>query len=195
MKIAITHPRSGSHLLAHILNLAPLSGYYDDESAEPKPLSWIKNGLNGLDSIWFHYPYNEPLLNYLKKSDAELYVLLRDPRDIIVSVAHFVNACPNNFLNYLYTENRLADYPFKQRIDRLIVGMKNHLYDYDKWRQSGHFRCMYFRDIIKSPVAKANTQEMRRGITGSHKDEMTPKQIRKSTDLYHPLIKAWGEGL
>jgi hypothetical protein len=45
--------------------------------------------------------------------------------------------------------------------------------------------------MIQHPVAQQYKNWKRRGAVGSHKDEMTPEQIERSTEIYGELIEAW----
>lgn len=192
MKFAITYPRSGSHLMAKAYGLKDWAARITNPNPTFKKLKQVIKKLNS--NIWIHYHYSQGLVCALKERDIDCYILLRDPRDIIVSLAHYVYAKPDTFPNYYYLpDEKLSDYPFKERIDILITAAHPDMLDYDKYRKCDLFKPIYFEDLLSKPDAKTYTKYKRRGIVGSYKDEMTQQQIVRSTCVYGDLIEKWSK--
>ena len=118
--------------------------------------------------------------------------MVRDPRDIIVSTAHFCEKYPHTFMNWRVDGHLFGWYTVEKRIDFLIDDiLEESLFNFEKWRKSGLFEVLHYRDLIDHPTAKVYHNWLRRGVTGSYKDEMTPEQIERATEKYRELIEAW----
>jgi len=188
MKILITLPRSGSHLAGRVLDCAGFTAVRKD--GPPFGLEHITNRLKTGQSVWFHYPFSQELYDYLQGFDAEKYVLLRDPRDIIVSMSHRVEDYPGALVNYKHEGNRLSHYPFTERMDILIEMMREPFADFDQWRQAG-LTPVHYSEFVKHPVAETFTEQKRRGVVGAYKSEMTPEQIERANQSFGDLVYLW----
>ena len=193
MKLLLSHMRAGSHLAAAIMQLHPFVAH-NEQTGEMMPVEKLINVLSMDNDIWTYYPYHHRLEYWIKhKPDLKPYLLLRDPRDIIVSTAHFCEKYPQTFLNYNVNGVRFSDMPVSRRIDYLIDDILHEsLYDYERWRMTGLFELIRFRDLLKHPVAKIYHNWKRRGVVGAYKDEMTTEQIARCDDRYGELIEVWG---
>jgi hypothetical protein len=192
MRLLISHMRAGSHLAAKILGCRPFVAH-DEKTGDMMNVYHLLGVLDlGVD-VWTYSPYNQRLAYYIRtRENVDAYLLLRDPRDIIVSTAHFCEKYPNTFMNWEVDGVRFAKYSLERRIDFLIDDILEHsLFDYDRWRRSRLFTLLRYRDIINHPIAKVYQNWLRRGVKGSYKDEMTPEQIERSTEKYKELIEAW----
>ena len=192
MRLLISHMRAGSHLAAKILGCHPYVAH-DEQTGEMFNVYRLIGALElGVD-IWTYYPYNRRLEYYIRTHEnMEPYLLLRDPRDIIVSTAHFCEKYPHTFMNWTVDGKKFRRYPLKKRIDFLIDDiLPESLFDYDKWRKTGIFNIIRYRDIIKHPVARMYRSWKRRGVKGSYKDEMTPEQIERASEKFAELIEKW----
>ena len=189
-KFAITYPRSGSHLMGKAYGLKDWAARETNPDPSFKALTELIAKLNL--NIWVHYYYSPRLVWTLEESGADCYILLRDPRDIIVSLAHYVEDRPDTFPNFYYLpDEKLSDYPFTERIDILIAYAFYDMLEYELYRQCDIFKPIYYEDLLKLPDAQIYTKYKVRGIVGAYKDEMTPEQIRCSSDRFEPLIEAW----
>lgn len=188
--IILTHPRSGSHLLAHILKAVPFTAIKHDGNyvTVNKVINQI---VYNKRNFWFHYPFNSDLVDALKRNHDYRVLLLRDPRDIICSIADIVD--DNQVLDNRYTHDgkRLSAHPFSKRIDILIETMRADFDEYEKWRRSGLWFVLRYRDIISFHAARYFRKHKRNGVAGSHKAIMKPKQIERANYLYKDLIAAW----
>lgn len=187
--ILLSQPRAGAHLLAMQLGLMPFPMLTRDDGYKPIKglIKEIKSGSN----IWFHYKYDTKLFCFLKDYNCKKYLLLRDPRDVIVSIARYVGKLPDSPINYVVGGRYLSDYEYRERIDILIDYMPDEFNHYEKWRKTGIFTVLRYRDIICKPDVNNMTTEKRRGIVGSYKDEMTGSQIEKCNSVFTDLIKLW----
>jgi hypothetical protein len=184
----LTLPRSGSHLTAAILKCDPVPAIKPDFiwEDEKKIVEEIESNRN----VWFHYPHRELVSWAFQNSQADKYLLLRDPRAIIASWAHYCEE-PSSALNFLYCGKKLHTYPFKKRIDLITDFAKDLFFDYEKWRQSGMFTVLRYRDILFSPLSRFPYVGFRLGVIDSYKNDMTEKQIKRANKIYRELIKVW----
>jgi hypothetical protein len=187
--VILSFPRSGSHLLAKKMWCKPYSAITRDDG--PIDVDDVITRIEKGDDIWFHYPYSNKLEEYLRINKSNKYLLLRDPRDIIVSIAHYVAKVPDSPINWKHNDIYLSGMEYEDRIDAIIEIIGPWFNSYEKWRRSGIFDVFHFRDIIHYPIADKYKEEKRRGMVGSYKDEMTPKQIRKCNKIFSDLIKLW----
>jgi hypothetical protein len=190
MNIILTFPRSGSHLLAYILRAKPFTAIQSDGT----PIS-IENLLTRLwikQSFWFHYPFNLRLAVALNMLNVNKYLLLRDPRDIICSTADS-DAEHIEVITGItdYDGVPIMEYPIKERIDILIDVMQPLMHDFEKWRRTGLFMVLRYRDLIHTPEAAAYISHKNKGVVKSHESMMAPEQIYRSTQYYEDLIYYW----
>lgn len=189
MNIIITHPRSGSHLAGKIYNAEGFTAVRRD--GPPFNVRHVVERIRTGNNVWFHYPFSQQLANFMLTFPANKYVLLRDPRDIIISIAYRVQDYPGTLVNYRYNGKRLSSYPFSERVDALIEFMAEPFTDFDKWRTSGAVEPIYYSDLVNDPIAKTYTDQLRKGVVGAYKREMTQAQIRKANQVYRGLIGKW----
>lgn len=184
----LTLPRSGSHLMGVILKCSsePTIKAHYEWMPEERAIEIIESP----DSRWFHYPYTEKVAMAFQESQVDKYLLLRDPRAIIVSWAHYCEE-PDGALDFVHKEKYLHTYPLEDRIDLVMDVAKDLFWDYEKWRQSGMFTVLRYRDILFNPLARVAHTGFRLGTIDSYKEEMTPKQLKKSTEMYKELIERW----
>ena len=179
-------------MAAAILQLQPFVAH-NEQTGEMIPVHELIHVLSSGQDIWTYYPYNHRLEYWIRhEPDLKPYLLIRDPRDIIVSTAHFCERYPQTFLNYNVNGVHFSDMPPSVRIDHLINDiLPKSLFDYEKWRMTGLFEIIHFRDLLKHPVSKVYHNWKRRGVVGAYKDEMTTEQIDKCNDKFGELIEAW----
>lgn len=190
MKVIITFPRAGSHLAARILGVEPVE-CQNEKTGAPVPAYQVIENIKKKGNAWIHYPYDEKLLDFLIMSRASLYMTVRDPRDIIVSTAHFCEKYPQTFMNWVIDGKHFVDYSVQERIDYLIPMLKDRLFDYDRWRQTGLFQIVKYTDSLKHEVAQTYKNWKRVGAPVNYPNEMTPEQIKKANEVYVDLIGAW----
>jgi hypothetical protein len=163
--------------------------------SKPKPLSCLIEQAHKYHGVWTHYPYTDEAAAYFGNHDKEydLYANFRDPRDIIVSVSHALMGTNQKewWWNYRHGDKRLSDMPFEKRIDCLIYDLYDELHRHDKWRTSGICKLMYYSENVNHEIAKICLSHKAKGVVGRYKNEMTEKQIERSTAIYGELIEAW----
>jgi hypothetical protein len=89
---------------------------------QPAPLSAIRESLQQLKGghcATAHIPFSEDLANLLAEMGIRSLLILRDPRDVVVSHARYVASTPNHFLFELY--QRLSE---SERIMKSIIGVE-----------------------------------------------------------------------
>jgi len=191
MKIIITHPRSGSHLAGSLHNCEPFAAVRKE--APPYPPEYIIRRIKTGKSLWFHYPYSQRLAEFLADFEATKYVLLRDPRDIIISIAHRVEKVPQSIVNYKYGDKRINGYPFAKRVDILLDIMYGPFCDFDRWRRYAGLEPLYYSDLVANPDASKHTEQLERGIVGAYQEGMTEAQISRAGNEYKYLIRYWSK--
>ena len=182
-KILISFPRAGTHLAAKILRVN-LDHFETFNNITIKNIEERVTG--GFENS--HKPYSEEFINLIKNSGIKTYIVLRDPRDIIVSHTYWHENKKRSFSNL---KDNLDKIPFEKRMDYIIDALEEHFYLYDKYRTSNLCQLVYYSELVKNKVSKKYTDWLRKGIVGSYKNEMTAKQIKKSTKKYEYLINNW----
>jgi sulfotransferase 6B1 len=129
---AISLPKSGTHLLSSLLGHLPkmmFSGLHVDLNAYLTPgtlessavdvralrgrLSSVRHG----QFMTGHLPAVPELADTLHELDFATLLIVRDPRDVMVSAAHYIASDPSH---HFY--RRLAPVPFPERLSALITG-------------------------------------------------------------------------
>ncbi len=118
-------PKSGTHLLAQIfLNL----GFKITPSGEIRPwmtLEETENKLNSLkkkEYIVGHRHYDKEFNSQIKKHGVSQFLIVRDPRDVVVSKAFYITKTPSHSLFSYY--NRLSH---RERFIAAIKGIKDEI--------------------------------------------------------------------
>jgi len=218
MHLLITVPRSGSHVFGRMLQCKMIVTFQKDTTAPKflsKPKSEIQKIISKLPTrrpyrFWLHLPHDtdyELPVSMCEKS----FLLLRDPRDIIISHAYIVDKIPTIGLNYIIGDVRLTDLHVSKRIDFLVDNIRPMLEWFEGWRLFG-LRTLHYEDLILSPfkiyrelsalgygtVTELQSRAMvkekhhfRKGIVGDWKNEFSPKQQRKAFENFGDIIEKW----
>jgi hypothetical protein len=118
-------PKSGTHLIESLLcknnvYYRKLSPTYNPRIHSTKILSNQISQMNRNEVIFSHFPYSPDLLYTTKSHDVASLFLMRDPRDIVVSNAHFIPTLKKHVHH-----QALVNLRFDQRLDILIRGSES----------------------------------------------------------------------
>lgn len=190
--IQITYPKSGSHLLGYALGLGTMptwqkssTGNYEQFRTEKEYNSIIK-AFKNKNGLWTHFPYSLSTWEMLEDNYHGYIFLRRDPRDIVVSIAHYVDKFPKGNLNY----RRLGSMPLNQltwhrRVPEIIKIVADELPRFIPWSKHENFFQVKYEDLIDDRLAvlkKINKYLQRRNITLVNLDEAVGRSRRR-----HPL--------
>ncbi|WP_226674118.1 sulfotransferase domain-containing protein [Rossellomorea aquimaris] len=168
--IANSLPKSGTHLLRQILFGIPdmqhtvaIYGHYGHQPQEKlKILSHLSTNEFGSGHLY----YSEEWRRYLLSKQLKQIFLYRDPRDVIVSYAHFI---PKHKLHHLHS--MFIHKTFEERIKFLLdggrVSVNQHVIDqppfrewylrFSQWKNSGNVLSIRFEDLVCDEASKRNT--------------------------------------
>ncbi len=120
--VTISIPKSGTHLLERILCLHPelyrpiIPTINPDNVYEYGDLNSLLGRLKPSQVLVTHLYYSENYAKWLEESDAKVLFMVRDPRDVVISSAHFES--PKHHLR----EQLDAADDIQSRIELLVKG-------------------------------------------------------------------------
>ncbi len=132
---ANSFPKSGTHLLTQILQgftqLGPAvdSGLpaivtYQGDTGRPREPAEITQDLHRLlpgDIAYGHLHAQAETMDFLCGPGFATYLILRDPRDVVVSHVHYVTEMESNHAHHDYYTQELAS--FEERLHTSILGL------------------------------------------------------------------------
>jgi Sulfotransferase domain len=218
VNLLISPPKAGTHLFGFLTNArswivalrpqpmsTPLTMFINEQN--------ILDNMAGLDAntnYKGHIPYSQAAA-YKASIFDNIILVLRDPRDIIVSMAHAIDKRGGDPINYEYGNVRLSALPFSERIDYLIDNMCPVFRRFEAWRQWGQLDVFSYdmytqyprtvierlshmgygrvRDIEKRAKQRAYTYRTAR--FGDWQNDMTPEQAERVGRTYGYLIPLW----
>lgn len=217
MEILLTVPRSGSHVFGQMMGARMIVTFRKGQATPaqlPMEKSRIQSILDGLQPkgrYWLHLPYDPDYLKFVEAAERH-FLLLRDPRGIILSMAHIIDKIPSIGLNYHIGDGvRLSNLSMKGRIDYLIGTIRPLLDWYEQWRARGWSMFTYdqylanpgsiysqlsalgygtVQQIVKSSQYR-NPKHFYLGRADAWRYEFTPAQQRACLDRFGDLIEAW----
>ncbi len=115
-------PKAGTHLLMRCLSLLPemketglqVNGYKMTVNQINKTMRWVRGG----SFLWGHLPFDTAVAELLHSLDMKHILIIRDPRDVVVS--HF------NYVTYKYVPHHLHKYyrALGNDFERLMASIK-----------------------------------------------------------------------
>ena len=119
-------PKSGTHLIESLLCkngpfYRPMAPTFNPRLHTEERLADAIKNLRSNQMLFSHFPYSKRLADVIQKSGVTFLFIIRDPRDIVVSNAHFIPTLEKHVHH-----NAIGDLPFKQRLDILIRGSNQH---------------------------------------------------------------------
>lgn len=217
-------PKTGTHLMRQLLNTQPFEDTLLPVEQQPIVKMWEASeyrediSLVGDGRRHQHIPFTAERGEKLK--DAVGFMIVRDPRDVIVSHAYYVAKLPEQtWINYKVSKTkRLSDLPFKSRIDFLIQIIKTRLIAYSGWAMQENVHVFKYRELVHDKerqlkrmmaildqrgLLDADYTEMcdrarprgdgafRRGQVGDYEHDFTDFQKRSASAIFHDFIEAW----
>jgi hypothetical protein len=172
---ANSFPKSGTHLLIQVLQgfarLGPAvdSGLpailtFDGPSGEPRRLEVILKDLRRLregDIAYGHLHALPEIEAELTKDGVATYFIYRDPRDVVVSHAHYITEMATNHIHHQYYTEHLKT--FNDRLKTSILGLPEiekpfpdvyqRFEPYLGWFESKRVLTLRFEDFITDRMA------------------------------------------
>ncbi len=166
-------PKSGTHLLIQILEVLPGIkdwGYFLASTPSfrfreipPSRMAKKINKIVGDELVGAHLHYSDAILNAIEKNNLIHFFIYRDPRDVVISEAHYLTDM--NSWHYLskYFKS-LPDLP--RRIDFSILGTEmiqlkveypniaQRFYKYKPWISCTNVCAIRFEDLISEKREK-----------------------------------------
>lgn len=153
--LANSVPKAGTHLLKKCLGLLP--DVFDtrihlDIGLDAQTLqAHLESAANG-GFFTAHLPYWAPYIKMLEDLQYKTILMLRDPRDLVISFAHFVTKTKDHYLHTYYQQ--LAN--DNERITNTIVGLDDGtLFDIGTlhqiflgWSQSSNNCIIRFENLV-----------------------------------------------
>ena len=214
--LQISIPKAGTHLfenmtLARIANLPLVFGGITQLFPSQADIEARFNDLEADGRYKAHLPYFEGVERLLEQFEHVIFIL-RDPRDIIVSMAHFIGNLPTSVFNWKVDGKPLSERPLSYRIDYLIENMPPVFSRFDPWldvegieifryEDHHHFPGETYRRLEKMGLgtvselkarAKKKAYTFRAGTIENWKNEFTPPQKQKANANYAAFVSKWG---
>lgn len=188
---ANSFPKSGTHLLTQILDGFPLIGpavnsglsamvIYDGATGRERNTSEILNDLNRLqpgDTGFGHLHALPEIVRLFDRAGFCPYLMLRDPRDIVVSHVHYVTDMEPNHVHHRYYAEEL--HTFDERLRTSILGrpdaevtflnIRQRFDPFLPWLEDDHVLCLKYEDFL------------------THRDDMLGKVIDHAVNTGFPL--------
>jgi hypothetical protein len=118
-------PKSGTHLVETMLceTGSFYRPFYPTFNTRLHTVSKLRNAIRGLRSgqvLFAHFPFSEDLQKIISATNCKLIFVVRDPRDVVISNAHFI---PTLHKHVHFAA--LASLSFEERLDILIRGSQD----------------------------------------------------------------------
>jgi len=207
-----TMPKTGSHLLWHILGMNKEESTVQDFLLTRADGRLIKtkcrfypNGITG------HIPYSRGAVGLT--ANMHRFTLLRDPRDTIVSWYYYVDAIREGHpFERFVTHRGLKNYHGEKRLTEIIKQLVAIFDDFLPWLDERIIPLRYEElinapEVALEPVAMAlgepldvlverslyrGSETFRRGEPGAWREEFTEEHIEQFDALYGHIMDAWG---
>jgi len=159
MRLQISVPKAGTRVFGLMTNSQleplplklgarrPLELFPDLEQ-----ISISMMGLQADGHYRAHLPYH-PEIENLVESFEVVTLILRDPRDIIVSMAYYIGTTHTSAFNFqVSNKKRLSDLALSERFDFLIEQMPVTFRLFDGWREMAGIELFYYEDYKLHPL-------------------------------------------
>ena len=150
---SISAPKTGSHMLGFGLGIPSALVYYKRAGGEKGQFRSIKEQiemlarLNGR-GIWAHIGYSNRMYEYLDKCYTATFFIRRDPRDVVVSMAHYLDKFPEASTDLMLPNNTsLSRMQWDKRLLWLITHMGLTLPHYTGWIRDDVYQVKY-EDVV-----------------------------------------------
>jgi hypothetical protein len=176
--------------------------------------SWRKPG------IWAHIPYTPHMELYVRDRFKATFFIRRDPRDVVVSMAHYLEKYPNSStdLRFPTSKSSMSQVGWDERLLWLITHMGLTLPHYTGWIRNDVYQVKY-EDMIDDRVGEFNRIQafletlglnpppgermaemsrnphkisFRRGKYGDWQEEFTSSHVEWADKYLGHVIRDWG---
>jgi len=214
--LQISIPKAGTHLfenmtLARTANLPLVFGGIEKLFPSQAEIQKRFRDLATDGRYKAHLPYFEGVEKLLEQFDCVIF-LIRDPRDIIVSMAHFIGNLPTSVFNWTIEGKRLSERDLSYRIDYLVENMAPVFARFDPWVDVKNIMIFRYEEHVRDPqityqrlaaLGLGTAQELeeraqkkaytfRAGTIENWKTEFTPAQKRKANANFASFLDRWG---
>lgn len=216
---AISLPKSGTHLLTSLLGHLPkmmFSGLHIDLGAYVAPgalastvvdVRALRRNLASVRDGQFmtgHLPAIPEVTDALREFDFATLLIIRDPRDVMVSLAHYLASDPSHHFH-----RRLAPVPFPDRLSALITGFPadasspglpsigDRLTLYQPWLANPGVCVVRFEDLVgpDGEGSRADQIAITRRVADWVRRPLTDEQARRIADrIWSPRSSTFRDG-
>lgn len=216
MFLQISIPKSGTHLfenmtLARTANLPLRHGGIAQLFPEQAEIEARFRDLEKDGRYKAHLPYFEGVEKLLEQFEQVIFIL-RDPRDIIISMAYFIGNLPTSVFNWTVSGKPLSEHKLSYRIDYLIDNIAPVFERFDPWLDAKGIEVFRYEDYYRFPqktykrlenlglgavavleeCAQAKAYTFRAGTIENWKDELSPQQLKRANANFARFISRWG---
>ncbi len=137
--ISLTAPCSGSHMIGFGLGIGTRPTWQRASSGKPRQVRTedeiiaMLNGWPPDKGIWTHIPHSKKMADYFRERFKAQVFTRRDPRDICVSLGHYVDRFPASTLNWAYDGVRLSQMGWEDRMVHVIEEYSVQLLQFAPW--------------------------------------------------------------
>lgn len=207
-------PKSGTHLVETILCetgpfYRPFHPTFNPRLHKTEQLGRAIANLKRGQILFAHFPYSEDLLRLILARECKLVFVARDPRDVVISNAHFIPTLPKH-VHF----KALSGLAFEERLEILISGSvelevpsifektepfvdwmehADHIVHFEnlsrnadlsmKQQETGNLLKALGADAHQVEVEiKAASTTFRKGVSGDWVNVLSPRQQQKFTD-------------
>ena len=208
-----TYPKSGTYLMRYILGMVQPSIMMHIPLVRDDGCTTILR--NRLYPAGFsgHFPFIAGLDDIAQAMPA--FILLRDPRDVIVSWHHYIDKIERS--SHLAVADRYTnykDYDGDERKMALVETQHIRMRSFSPWLDTDiipiHYEDLLTKpEVALVPVAEATDIDLdvlversryrggitfRKGVAGEWHKELNGDHIRRFGQLYEDIMDAWGYG-
>lgn len=189
--LSVTYPKSGSHLLGFALGLnsKPIwhrssTGHFESFRSEDNYLTELRNWENPR-GIWTHIPWTPRTKEFVRGMFRAIIFTKRDPRDVVVSIGHYVDKFPRGNLNYIRNGKHLNEWSWHHRLRFIIDSVVEEMSQFVGWTLMEDVFQVRYEDLIDNRTAvlkKINEFLQNRNVKPVNISEAVHRSYRR-----HPL--------
>lgn len=222
---SISAPKTGSHMLGFGLGMGSTPIYHKAAGGQKGEFLSTDEQINKLEhwnkaGIWAHIAYSDKMHKYMQERFTAVLFIRRDPRDVVVSMAHYLEKYPQASTDLVFPTSKtsMSQMGRDERLLWLITRMGLTLPHYTGWIRDDVYQVKYEdvidhreREFVKiqeyleslglKPPPGEKMAEMsrnphklsfRRGKHGDWRDEFTPRHVEWADKYLGHVIRDWG---
>jgi len=221
---SISAPKTGSHMLGFGLGLTSQPTYHLKSGGTKGEFRSVEEQIHTLDrrrqaGIWAHIGYSPTMEQYLQERFTATFFIRRDPRDVVVSLAHYHDKLPAASIDLTFPDNTsMSEMEWDERLLWLITYCGLALPHYTGWIRDGVYQVKY-EDVVdyrereftkiqeyleglglKPPPGEKMAEmsrdphklSFRRGKYGDWKETFTSRHVEWANKYLGHVIRDWG---